>query len=66
MEPGKDYCKPMETELVFNKTFLKYLKDIVDKCKESGEWRTRLSVKIAFSSSEYINEYLDMYLWSDR
>ena len=38
-----------------------YLKDIINKCKESDKWRTQLSVTIAFRSSKNIDEYPYMY-----
>ena len=42
------------------------LKNLTDKFKESGKWKTQLSVKIVFTTSKDIGENPDIYSWSDN
>ena len=42
------------------------LQNLPDKLKECGEWKTQLSRKIVFRSSNDIDENLDIYSWNDN
>ena len=42
------------------------MKNLTDEFKESGEWKTQLSVKIVFTTSKDIDENPDIYSWSDN